>query len=62
MTDNENFIHPSRAEFKPQRHAPDCPDPSAELEIGYGLAGGGFGAYGFCPHCCAVIWKEEDQT
>ena len=60
--------HIARKEFTPQEHSEACP-VSAErkasdehLETGFGLAGGGFGAYGYCPGCGAIRWKMEDRT
>lgn len=35
----------------------DCPTCGTELEQSFGLAGGGFGAYGYCTKCEKVIWK-----
>jgi hypothetical protein len=35
----------------------NCPTCGGELEQGFGLAGGGYGAYGLCPTCERVIWK-----
>jgi hypothetical protein len=35
----------------------NCPTCNSELVQGFGLAGGGFGAYGICPKCERVIWK-----
>jgi hypothetical protein len=35
----------------------NCPTCLVELEFGFGLAGGGFGAYGYCSKCERVIWK-----
>lgn len=60
MTD-EGFIHVSYSNFVPQEHAPDCSDPKAQPESGYGLAGGGMGGYSFCPNCFAVLSKTEDH-
>ena len=34
-----------------------CPHDGAGLESGFGLGGGGFGPYGFCPQCNRIIWK-----
>lgn len=39
----------------------DCPRCNTELEMGYGLGGGGIGVYGFCPKCERIIWKCEDK-
>lgn len=55
----EGFIHISRSEFTPQEHAEGCSKP--EEESSHGLAGGGFGAYGYCPECNAILWKFEDH-
>jgi hypothetical protein len=35
----------------------DCPAP--HFETGFGLAGGGFGVYEFCPVCGSVVSKTE---
>lgn len=40
-------------------HCPDHPD--AELDAGYGLAGGGMGPYMYCSVCYQVISKTQDQ-
>lgn len=38
-----------------------CPDhPDVEPECGYGMAGGGLGAYMYCPVCGMVLDKTED--
>lgn len=50
-------IHISPSEFAAQEHADGCSLP--EEEVGFGLAGGGYGAYGFCPECFAILWKSE---
>ena len=34
-----------------------CPKCSSMVEDGYGLAGGGIGAYGYCPKCERIVWK-----
>lgn len=40
-----------------------CPaHPDVLPEMGYGLAGGGIGAYSYCPICCAVLNKTQDHT
>jgi len=44
---------------KPE-HAPDCANPNAEPEVGFGLAGGGYGAYTYCPHCYAILDKVQE--
>lgn len=35
---------------------------STNLEMGYGLAGGGFGPYSYCPTCGVVVHKSQDPT
>lgn len=39
-----------------------CPKCSTPVEMGFGLAGGGYGAYQFCPKCEEVVqkWQEDD--
>lgn len=61
MSDEPGFIHIARSEFTPQEHDPECVNPNAELKVGYGLAAGGFGAYGICPNCWAILWKTQDD-
>lgn len=39
------------------RQVENCPTCSTTLESGFGLAGGGFGVYGYCPKCERVVWK-----
>lgn len=36
-----------------------CPRCGGATEDGFGLAGGGFGIYSFCPDCQAVVGKTE---
>lgn len=58
----DGFIHVAKAKFTPQPHASDCAaEVDAMPEMGYGLAGGGFGAYGYCADCGAILWKTEDH-
>lgn len=35
----------------------NCPTCSSELTDGFGLAGGGYGPYGFCEKCQRIIYK-----
>ena len=36
----------------------DCPAP--DFETGFGLAGGGFGAYEYCDACGTIVSKVQD--
>jgi len=36
-----------------------CPKCGGELEQGFGLAGGGYGVYTYCPKCEQVTGKTE---
>jgi hypothetical protein len=39
----------------------NCPDhPTVEPEVGFGLAGGGYGAYTYCPVCHRILLKTQD--
>ena len=35
---------------------------STDLEMGYGLAGGGIGPYSYCPRCEIVVDKSQDPS
>lgn len=35
----------------------NCPICNSELQSGFGLAGGGFGVYGYCESCGMIVWK-----
>ena len=42
--------------------APDrCPKCSGDVEVGFGLAGGGYGAYTYCPKCGDILSKTQEQ-
>jgi len=43
-----------------QDRCPKC--LSTNLEMGFGLAGGGFGPYSYCPACGIVVTKSQDPT
>lgn len=38
-----------------------CPTCGSELEMGFGLAGGGYGPYSYCPKCEQVIDKTQEH-
>lgn len=35
---------------------------STDLEMGFGLAGGGIGPYTYCPKCGIIVNKSQDPT
>lgn len=58
---SDSIIHIAHSTFTPQEHSEGCSKP--DEESGFGLAGGGYGAYTYCPECGAITWKscEEDE-
>lgn len=36
-----------------------CPKCKVEAESGFGLAGGGYGVYTYCPKCGAILSKVQ---
>ena len=43
------------------QHGPDvCPTCGVDLEIGFGLAGGGYGAYTYCPEHGVLSKTQTD--
>jgi hypothetical protein len=39
-----------------------CPDhPKYEAEVGFGLAGGGYGTYTCCTICCRILTKTQED-
>ena len=43
-------------EFYQGDHCPKC---GGEQEVGFGLAGGGYGVYTYCPRCEQITSKSE---
>lgn len=42
---------------------PRCPKClGTNLEMGFGLAGGGYGPYSYCPSCGVVVNKSQEPT
>lgn len=39
----------------------ECPDCKAKLEMGFGLAGGGYGPYEFCDACRKIVTKSQEK-
>lgn len=51
----------SKEMFEPANCPGGCPaHPDATHEYGYGLAGGGFGAYSVCNECGVIFDKVDD--
>ena len=44
-----------------QKRTGKCPECNVEEEIGFGLAGGGYGLYGYCPNCHRILWKDQED-
>lgn len=34
--------------------------PDAKIEVGFGLAGGGYGSYTFCTGCGRILSKDQE--
>ena len=56
--DKPIYVHIARSEFTPPEPN-GC--PHRNTEFGYGLAGGGMGAYIYCTDCNQVIEKTLDH-
>lgn len=57
---SEPIVHIDSAEVREgvlDHQVERCPKCEGELMEGFGLAGGGFGPYGFCDKCQRVIYK-----
>ena len=62
----EDFLH-----LSPSRKHESIPDfdtrircethPLTEPEQGFGMAGGGYGVYTFCPSCQRILSKSEEM-
>ena len=62
MSDDKIHVHLDFAEKREglpefQQDMP-CPTCGGEPETGFGLAGGGFGVYSYCPSCGEVLTKS----
>ena len=63
MTDQifpPRVVHIARSEVDEgilDHQVQNCPTCETELDQSFGMAGGGFGAYGYCPICERVRWK-----
>ena len=59
MTDKIT-VHIANAEVRDgilDHQVEECPACKGPLEMGFGLAGGGMGVYGYCEKCERVVWK-----
>lgn len=62
--DTKYFAHIDASEIREDlRDGPAvCPDhPNVEPEVGFGLAGGGYGPYTYCGQCGKLLSKQQDQ-
>ena len=62
MSDDQISIHIDASEKRedvPEQGSTGgiCPRCGGLLEQGFGLAGGGFGVYEYCPTCAQVVTK-----
>jgi hypothetical protein len=62
-----NFAEPCAERGQPiSESAPEhtrCPaHPDVLPEMGFGLAGGGYGPYSYCPVCSRIIHKTQEQS
>lgn len=61
MEDDVDLFAQPMSEAEP-RHT-RCPaHPDVQPEMGFGLAGGGYGPYSYCPVCNKIIHKTQDLT
>jgi hypothetical protein len=45
----------------PKVHPDECSDCKVPAEFGYGMMGGGIGAYSYCPQCGKLLAKTQDS-
>ncbi len=43
-------------------HGEPCPHCGGKTEVGFGLAGGGYGPYTYCEKCQVITSKSDDPT
>jgi len=59
---NDFVCHAAKADFTPQPHDENCKSKDdSDLGEGFGLAGGGYGAYTYCQECGAILAKTIDH-
>jgi len=59
---DEVGVHLDPSEYKGPQTGRCSKHPEAIPEMGYGLAGGGIGAYSYCPECGTVLSKSQDHS
>lgn len=62
MSDDKIHVHIDIAHQDPSilETGPDmCPKCKVEAESGFGLAGGGYGVYTYCPQCGDMLSKIQ---
>lgn len=62
---NELKIHidSSKQDSSIPEVGPDqCPKCKVLYEVGFGMAGGGYGAYTFCPQCGDMLSKTQEDV
>lgn len=60
MADDKITVHIDPVEVREgilDHQVEACPTCGSDLLENFGLAGGGFGAYGYCDPCGKVVWK-----
>ncbi len=65
MTTDKVSVHidPSKQDQSiPEIGPENCPKCNVPYEVGFGMAGGGYGAYTYCPKCYAILSKTQDET
>lgn len=45
----------------PERGPDECPKCAVRYEVGFGLAGGGYGPYTYCPQCGDLLSKTQER-
>lgn len=59
--EKKTFLHVDAVDIRPNMVGVDsngrCARCHGELEQGFGLAGGGYGPYDYCPKCGEVVNK-----
>lgn len=60
MTEKPIQIHIDSSEQHVPETGPDeCPECKVQAESGFGLAGGGYGVYMYCPQCYKILSKTQ---